>query len=71
MEQIVTLKTGSGCMVRITLDNQSSGLDEGRRRWTFEDPYWRCVDTRELAEPSGSMELKVSGSNPILVREPV
>ena len=54
MKEIVTLKTGSGCRVRIVLDNRGSGLDDILRRWTFEDPYWRCIDNGELAEQSGS-----------------
>jgi hypothetical protein len=53
-KEILTLKTGDGYRVRIILDNQGSGLDDILRRWRFEDPYWRCIDTGELAEQSGS-----------------
>jgi hypothetical protein len=53
MREIVTLKTGNGCRVRIVLDDQGSGLDDILRRWTFENPYWRCMDTGELGEQSG------------------
>jgi hypothetical protein len=53
MREIVTLKTGNGCRVRIVLDDQGSGLDDILRRWTFENPYWRCKETGELGEQSG------------------
>jgi hypothetical protein len=55
MKQILTLKTGDGRRVRIILDNRSSGLDETQRRWTLENPYWRCIDNGELAEQSGAV----------------
>ena len=38
MKEIITLKTGNGCRVRVVLDNRDSGLDDILRRWTFEDP---------------------------------
>jgi hypothetical protein len=53
MKEIVTLKTGNGSRVRIVLDHRDSGLDEVLRRWTFENPYWRCKETGELGEQSG------------------
>jgi hypothetical protein len=53
MKEIVTVKTGNGYRVRIVLDHRSSGVDDNLRRWTFENPYWRCMDTGELGEPSG------------------
>lgn len=55
-QTILSLKTGEGSRVRIILDNRDSGLDDILRRWTFENPYWRCIDTGELAEQSGSTE---------------
>jgi hypothetical protein len=53
MKEIVTLKTGDGCRVRYVLEDRGSGLDDILRRWTFESPYWRCMDTEELGEQSG------------------
>ena len=53
MKEIVTLKTGNGCRLQIVLDQRGSGLDDSLRRWTFENPYWRCMDTGELGEQSG------------------
>jgi hypothetical protein len=54
MKEIVTLKTGDGCRVRIVLDDRGSGLDDIMRRWRFENPYWRCIESGELGEQSGS-----------------
>jgi hypothetical protein len=42
------------CHLGVVLDNRDSGLDDILRRWTFEDPYWRCIDNGQLAEQSGS-----------------
>jgi hypothetical protein len=52
MTQNIELKTSGGSRVLLVLENQCSGLDDLLRRWTFEEPYWRCVDTGELAEES-------------------
>lgn len=53
MKEIVTLKAGNGSRVQIVLDHRGSGLDDCLRRGTFENPYWRCMDTGELGEQIG------------------
>jgi hypothetical protein len=57
MKEVLTLKTGDGFRLRIVLDTRDSGLDDNRRRWILEDPYWRCMDSGELAEQSGPIVL--------------
>lgn len=52
MKKTITLKTGNGCRIQIVLDTPRSGLDDVLRRWTFEDPFWRCIDNGVLAEQS-------------------
>ena len=53
MKVALTLKTGDDRRVYLILDAPDSGLDNIRRRWTFEAPYWRCIDSGEVAEQSG------------------
>jgi hypothetical protein len=69
MKRIVTLKTSEGSGLQIVLENWGSGLDDRRRRWTFEDPYWRCIDSGETAEQAGPVTRQIfSGKSPVLLR---
>lgn len=62
MKRIVKLRTSEGSKVRIFLENWGSGMDQTRRRWTLEDGYWQCLDSRETAQESGLGRLKVFGA---------
>ncbi len=53
MRMILILKTADGSRVRITLNNRGAGRDDILREWTFENPYWRCIDSGQLAEQAG------------------
>jgi len=52
MKRTVKLQTSEGNEVRVVLENWGSGLDRIMRRWTFEDGYWQCMDSREIAQES-------------------
>ena len=57
-KRTVELQTSDGNIVSIVLENWGSGLDQILRRWTLQERYWQCMDSREIAQESSQDETR-------------